>query len=63
MGAADWVIKTLQQGDSGASGLKALMCWEAGLPREGKETLHPSSPILCPMYLFHLAVPELHPLQ
>lgn len=41
MGATDWVIKTLQQGDSGASGLKALMCWEAGLPREARKLCTP----------------------
>lgn len=32
---------------------------EGGVPGEGMEALH-SFPILCPLRLFHLAVPELH---
>lgn len=40
------------------------MCWESGVPKEDKETLHfYFPPIPCPMPLFHLAVPELYYLK
>lgn len=44
MGAADWVLETFEQGNSGASGLKALMSWEGDTPGEGMETWHPFPP-------------------
>lgn len=44
MGAADWVLETSEQGNSGASGLKALMSWEGDTPGEGMETWHPFPP-------------------
>ena len=47
----------------GASGLvNTWLCWEGGVPGEGKEAPHllPLTP--CPILLFHLALPELCPL-
>lgn len=44
-----------------ASGLLNKRCGERDVPEEGTETLCPF-PILCPMHLFHLALPEFYPL-